>query len=58
MSKDPRDEAKTETDQFGSMFYVSKNGKKIKVRDQEEAEKLRELEREAEFYHSFPMGMK
>lgn len=45
-------------DIFGDMYFVTHNGTKIRVRDSEEAKKLEELEKQMEWYHKFPMGMK
>jgi len=45
-------------DDYGSMYFMTHNGTKIRVRDLEEAKKLEELEAQMEYYQRFPMGMK
>jgi hypothetical protein len=56
--KDDRDAPRVETDANGDRFYITEDGKRIRITSDEAAEALRELEEHLRRERMFPMGMK
>jgi len=49
---------KTFVDAYGQIYYVTEDGKRIAINNEEEARNLKKLEDHMRFYNEFPMGMK
>jgi len=56
--KDDRDGPQTVTDVNGDMFYITRNGTRIPVKDVDHAKEIKDIEEHIRWEYMFPMGMK